>query len=420
MAVRHIATLDQGQGQGRPVEASRESLQARSRRVRAVAAEHAAAVDQSGRFPAETVRALKDEGLLGAMVPRALGGEGADIQALAEVCYTLGGACASSAMIFAMHQIKVACVVRHCADSSWHQAFLGRVAADQLLLASSTTEGQGGGDVRSSLAPVEVSDGVIRLNRAATVMSYGAEADAVVTTARRAPDAASADQVLVVFERADYDLEQTHAWETLGMRGTQSAGFNLKAEGLQEQILPQPYADIHSRTMTPVAHLLWSSVWAGIAASAVERARLFCRRSALRSGQGEPLGLTHFSKAASSLGRLRALIQRALGRFEALEADPLAVMALDYQTDVTLLKVECSELAVEAVMNAMRACGLSAYRTDTPSSLGRHLRDVLSAPMMVSNDRIVQNLGASALLLETPSSIGEVWVGRNPEEGPRQ
>ena len=159
-------------------------LMDRAEQVARVAAEHAEDVDVRGRFPREAMAALKAERLLGAMVPVRLGGEGASIGELAEVCHRLGQACASTAMIFAMHQIKAACLVNHYEGSAWHADFLRELAISQLLLASSTTEGQGGGDVRSSLAPVERDGATIRLDRAATVMSYGAQADAVVTTAQ--------------------------------------------------------------------------------------------------------------------------------------------------------------------------------------------------------------------------------------------
>ena len=136
-------------------------------------------------FPHEALEALKAEKLLGIMVPAALGGEEAGIADVADICYALGRACSSTGMIYAMHQVKAACIVRHGMDSQWHRDFMGRMVADQLLLASSTTEGKGGGNVRSSEAPVEHTSGRIVLVRDASVISYGAEADAVVTTARR-------------------------------------------------------------------------------------------------------------------------------------------------------------------------------------------------------------------------------------------
>jgi len=80
--------------------------------------------------------------------------------------------------------------------------------------------------------------------------------------------------------RDDYTLERSLEWETLGMRGTCSAGFELKFKGSAEQIFPESYDKIHAQTMTPVAHLCWSSVWAGIAAAAVDRAQTFIRKAA--------------------------------------------------------------------------------------------------------------------------------------------
>ena len=227
---------------------------------------------------------------MGIMVPRDLGGEGASLSAVVDVCYRLARACASSGMIYAMHQIMVACVLRHRRGSGWHERMLRRLCAEQMLLASSTTEGRGGGNVRASEAPIEHSGNGISLERRATVISYGANADAIVTTARRAADAAASDQVLVAFLKEDYSLEPLVAWDTLGMRGTCSAGFTLKASGEAEQILPDPYEKIHVQTMVPVAHLAWASVWAGVASGAVERAQFFIRSVARQAGGQLPPG----------------------------------------------------------------------------------------------------------------------------------
>ena len=162
---------------------SAESLPVRAARAAEIAAAPANAVDAESRFPAEAMDALRSEKLLGIMVPSALGGEEASVADVVDVCYALGRACSSTGMIYAMHQVKAACVAYHGMENSWQRDFLGRMVTDQLLLASSTTEGKGGGNVRSSEAPVEHADGRIVLVRDASVISYGAQADAVVTTA---------------------------------------------------------------------------------------------------------------------------------------------------------------------------------------------------------------------------------------------
>ncbi len=380
-----------------------EAPLARAERAAEIAAAHAGDVDIKARFPEEAIAALKAEKLFGIMVPGSLGGEQASVAEVVDVCFRLGRACSSTGMIYAMHQVKAACVAYHGMDSAWHRDFMGRMISGQLLLASSTTEGGGGGNVRSSEAPVQQSDGRIVLLRDASVISYGAQADAVVTTARRDANADASDQVLVVFEKKNYSLEKTGGWDTLGMRGTCSAGFSLKALGAPDQILPVPYGAIHSQTMVPTSHLMWAGNWAGIAAGAVEKARKFMRK-AQRSGSLPP-GLPHFTKSLASLRSLRALIAASLNRYESIAHDPKALGTVDFQTAINLLKVDASELAVETVMAAMRATGLTGYRNDGDASIGRSLRDVLSAPIMINNDRILSSLAASTILSEIPSSI---------------
>jgi acyl-CoA dehydrogenase len=386
-----------------PATAPVEPIAARAARAAAIAAQFAGEVDQDSRFPQEAMDALKTEKLLGILMPAELGGEGASVAEVVDVCYALGRACSSTGMIYAMHQVKAACVVNHGMDSPWMRGFMGRMVEDQLLLASSTTEGKGGGNVRASEAPVEHADGRIVLVRDASVISYGAQADAVVTTARRAADADASDQVLVVFEKKNYVLEKTGGWDTLGMRGTCSSGFSLKAVGSPDQILPVPYGVIHSETMVPTSHLMWAGNWAGVAAGAVDRAKKFLRK-AQRAG-GLPPGVPHFTQALANLRSLRALIAAMLSRYEAIEHDSKALGAIDFQTAIALLKVDASELAVQTVMNAMRATGLSGYRNDTDVSVGRSLRDILSSPIMINNDRILSSLQASTILSDIPTSI---------------
>jgi acyl-CoA dehydrogenase len=381
-----------------------EKLSERANRAAAIAASHAGDVDVNSRFPQEAMDALKAENLLGILVPAELGGEGASVADVVDICYTLGRACSATGMIYAMHQVKAACIVDHGMDSAWHRGFMQKMVSDQLLLASSTTEGKGGGNIRASEAAVEHADNRIVLVRDASVISYGAQADAVVTTARRAANPDASDQVLVGFEKKNYVLEKTGGWDTLGMRGTCSAGFALKAVGAPQQIMPVAYGVIHSQTMVPTSHLMWAGNWAGIAAGAVERAKKFMRKAS-RTGGDLPPGVPHFTKALANLRSLRALIAAMLGRYEAIQADAAALSAIDFQTAIALLKVDASELAVETVMNAMRATGLSGYRNDTDVSVGRSLRDILSSPIMINNDRILSSLTGSTILSDIPAGI---------------
>jgi acyl-CoA dehydrogenase len=374
----------------------------------AVAAQHAGAVDQEARFPHEAMGELRRQGLLGIFVPPELGGEGASLGALADVCYALGQACASTGLIYAMHQVKMGCLVRHRKSSPAIEAVLRKIVAGQLLLASSTTEGQAGGNVRSSEAPVVRDGDRLSLERKATVISYGAAADGVVTTARRSPSAPASDQVLLVFLKPECTLEPMpdRNWNTLGMRGTCSEGFTLRAQGSDANLVPEPYERIHAQTMVPFAHLLWGSVWAGIAAAATARAQLFVRQAFKSSnGQQLPPAAGCLTKAVARLHDLRGLLASGLRSYEQAMGDERSLTSLEFQSMITLMKVQVSELACETVLEAMRTGGLAGYRNDGDFSIGRHLRDVLSAPIMINNDRIRANLATNLLVTALPSSI---------------
>jgi acyl-CoA dehydrogenase len=387
-----------------PATAGRD-FRRRAEPVAVAAAAAADLVDRDARFPSEAFEVLRAQRLLGIMLPRELGGEDARMSEIVDICYQLGQACGSTAMIYAMHQSCVACVLRHGRGSPWHEALLRRIAGEQLLLASSTTEGQAGGNVRSSAAAIEPTPSGIRLDRAATVVSYGAQADGIVTTARRSEAAAASDQVLVAFLREDYALEPISGWNTLGMRGTCSFGFKLQATGVAEQILPDPYERIHPLSMVPVSHLAWAGAWAGIAAGAVERARAFTRRAARQNNGTLPPGAGHFTTASAALLTLRGLIGASVRAFERHSDDPRMLVSHEFQAMMNLTKVQASEQAVAIVLSAARACGLSGYRNDSDVSIGRHLRDVLSSPIMINNDRIMANLTAPSLLNAVPASL---------------
>jgi acyl-CoA dehydrogenase len=377
----------------------------RTAAVAALAATEADAVDRQGRFPKAAIDAARAQKLLGMQIPVEFGGLGASVHDITDVCYTLGRACASTAMIFAMHQTKVACLVRHGRGNPYMEALMRRIAGEQLLLASSTTEGHNGGNVRASAAAVGKNDGEITLLRDATVISYGAEADGLVTVARRSDESSASDQVLLALVKEDYALKRTVGWETLGMRGTCSSGFELKVSCPSDRMFTEPYDRIHSQTMTPFAHLTWSSAWAGIAAAAVQRAQRFIRKAARSAGGQMPPAAAHFTTARMSLAKLRAIIASNMNAYVMHQYDERALSSLDFQSSITLLKVEASELAVETVMCAMRACGLSGYRNDGEFSISRHLRDVLSAPIMINNDRILANVATSSLMSAVPTSL---------------
>lgn len=366
-----------------------------------IASVHAADVDRNARFPAESIAALKAEKFMSALVPKELGGLGMEMVELTAICTALGQYCAATAMVFAMHQIQVACIVRHGLDSEFFRGYCRELVERQMLIGSITSEVGIGGDTRSSICAVEVDGSRFVLNKEATTVSYGAYADDLLVTCRRDPGAARSDQVMVLVRGDQYTLEQTSQWDTLGMRGTCSPGFRFRSQGDATQILPGDYADSSSQTMVPYSHILWSGLWLGIATDAMNRAAAFVRAAARRDPGTVPPTALRLAELSNTLQSMRSNVNDVARDCERLQRSPEgneALLTIGFALKMNNLKISCSTLMVQVVHEALLICGIMGYKNDSKFSLGRHLRDAHSAQLMVGNDRIYAR-SASMLLV---------------------
>lgn len=376
-----------------PAASIRHLAAPRERLARIIACvhQHAIDVDAEARFPFEAFEAIKRERLLGIMIPKELGGEGAELAEIAELCAELGQACASTAMIFAMHSIKVSSLVTHGCESAWHRNFMTQIVDQQLLLGSATTEAGIGGDMRNSICAIASDGGQFTLTKNASVISYARECDAILVTARRSEDVMSSDQIMAVVLRAQYTLENTHSWDTMGMRGTCSEGFVLRCKAPDEQIFPHAFADIAAQSMLAMAHLMWASAWYGVSADAVTRAQAFVRSEARRKPGVLPLGAVRLSRAATLLQDLQSTIQCGIQQYESLKQDHDKLSTMAFSVAMNTIKLGASQTATAIVQECLMITGIAGYRNDTKFSVARHLRDILSAQLMVHNDRIEAN-----------------------------
>ncbi len=369
-----------------------EALQASVRTIaQEVAAAHADDVDRSARFPIETIDALREQRALSAFVPTELGGGGVSFETLAKCCLELGRRCGASAMVFAMHQIQVVTIVRHLVADPWFEQYLRELSDEQWLIASVTSEVGTGGDMGRSIAALTPGEnGSLSFEKQAPTVSYAEYADDLFTTLRRTPDAEPGDQVVALSRKDQTSLEPTGTWDVLGMRGTCSPGYVVSATLPPEQVLSTPFAQVAAQSMVPVSHILWSHLWLGISEDAFDRARAFVRALAKRKpGENLPAA-QRLSHLMAELSLLRAEVSSALHDFVSYSSEPgrepLSTMAARLRFNN--LKIAASEHAADVCRNALDVCGIVGFKNDTPFSIGRHLRDTMSASLMIANERI--------------------------------
>ncbi|EST38936.1 hypothetical protein N566_04795 [Streptomycetaceae bacterium MP113-05] len=345
----------------------------------------AADVDARARFPQEGVESLRESGLLAAAAPVHLGGLELDLAEMTSVAERLAHGCAATAMVWAMHQTQLACLVRHHPDAPITE----QAVREQWLIASVTSEAGVGGDLRRSWTSLSEADGdgeLLTLRKQAPTVSYGEHAQAYLVTARRAPDAPEGGQAAVLVRRDQVRLTRTGEWNTLGMRGTCSPPFEMDMTFGRSQVLPVPFGDVAARTMVPLSHVLWTGVWTGLAAEAVRRAAALCR--ARGSSDNPSLALAH-TKLAGLRGQLAAAVETARSLLTG-ERSP----AMASTVELNALKAGASETSVDIARLALETCGMAGFAESGPYSVARIVRDLHSAPLMIANRRLLSTNAA--------------------------
>lgn len=365
-----------------------------------VAGPAARAVDRDARYPIEVMTALKSEKLLSALVPKDRGGFGSSVVELGLMCEALGQRCASAAMIFAMHQIQVACVVRH-GSTPFFQRYLDELVREQRVIASVTSEAGVGGSVRTSICPIVRDGDACTIRKEGTVVSYGEAADDLLITVRRNAEAASGDQALVLVRKSQCEMQIVSTWDAMGMRGTCSPGYIVTSRFGEDQIVPAPFAEINAHTMVPGAHILWGSGWLGIATDAVARARAFVRETGRKMATTPPTA-ARLSEVSTLLQLMRVHVRERARHYDELIKRPDGgideLSSASFAIQLNHLKLSASELVAEICTQALRITGTTGYRNDSPFSVARNLRDAHSAALMIGNERIHASNGTLHLM----------------------
>ncbi len=357
-------------------------------------------VDSENRFPFEVLALLKENKVLSAGNAEKFNGKDIHVSQQAALCRTLSHACASSAMVLGMHFIKCNALNRWASETSFFSDYLLKQHDEQRLIASMTSEEGIGGDLRHSQAAVMINAGEFSIEKSSPCLSYVNEADDILLTCRANEDAASSDQRLVLLQANQMKKNIGRQWDAMGMRGTCSHACVITGQAGIEQIVETPFAVIANQGMIPDAHLIWSSIWLGIAEDAYNKAKKVSRKQFI-SEEGTVSGSARLQNEMQNLLlSLEAQITQ-LGEQYVLalkDADDKFLRSSDFAIKVNSLKMNASMMTRDVCLKALEVCGIAGYKNDDELSVSRNIRDVLSASVMVSNERLI-TVNAARLML---------------------
>jgi acyl-CoA dehydrogenase len=367
--------------------------------VQAAAEREASGTDASGEFPLAALAALRASGLLGLLVPAACGGLGGSTTDLVDATARLARTDLSVALIFAMHCQQAATLARYAGDEL-RAAVLPALGRGEVYLASVTTQPGSGGGLLTSDSPLRVAgDGLVLIDREAPIVTGGARADAFLIT-MLAAGATTPGQVSLIYARRDQlTAEVTGTWDALGMRATGSVPMRLSGTVPASQIVGQPggFRSMVTEVFGPLAHLGWAAAWLGAASGALSRVVGYLRGEEGRrrfSPQSELL-LIRLARVRGRLDTVHSLLRHTVDVLQTagdLSAPPVQLL-------VNALKTTAASECFEAVHELVELVGLQrGYLRGSPLYLERVFRDLRSASLNFSSDRLLLVNGALALL----------------------
>jgi len=344
-----------------------------------VIAPHASAVDREGRWPEPSLRTLQKAGLGGLVVPRANGGLGLGLLALAQVCEIIGKECASTALCFGMHCVGSA-VIAAKATPFQQQHFLEPIVRGEHLTTLAISEpGSGSHLYLTQTECIEAGSGQFRITGTKAFVTSGGHADSYVISVM-SPDSSSPGEFsCLMVPGTTPGLIWGEPWAGIGMRGNASRTLDLRATVVPGECLLGEAGDqlwYVFEVVAPYFLMAMAGTYLGLATAALDQARghLTARRYAHNAStlSQQPVLQHRLGDLWAKVERTRRLIYHAAteGDYGGSEALPAIMSA----------KAEVADCVVDVTNAAMTLMGGIGYRES--SLMDRYLRDARAAHVM--------------------------------------
>jgi alkylation response protein AidB-like acyl-CoA dehydrogenase len=354
---------------------------------------HADDVDRAGRWPAESINALREAGLLGLTVPSEFGGAGEGPRTFAAVMRILAEQCASTAMIYLMH-ICATQLISAAASFPLREKVLRDIAAGKHLSTLAFSEKGSRSHFWAPISHVVVDGDSHRVSADKSFVTSAGHADSYLVNTRSSQPVEMTDSTLYYVPRDTAGLRVSGAWNGLGLRGNASAPMRLDIALSASERLSDDGAGFPRvmQAVLPWFQLGSAAVSVGIARAATES----IRRHLLASK------LEHLSQPLAALPNLRARLAQMQIAVDTQQAflEHVACQMESPGPNTLLALLESKAAAGEAALCvtdlAMRTGGGACFSRGL--SVERNFRDARAAAIMAPTTDALHDFIGRALL----------------------
>jgi alkylation response protein AidB-like acyl-CoA dehydrogenase len=333
-----------------------------------VVAPRAAAIDESGEFPLDVIRAAAERGLLGITIPKNWGGLGVDYVGYATVIEAIARASATVAVSLVVHHSLVAELLAHAGRARQKDEWLRRLASGAAVGAFALSEADAGTDAANQLTRAErIASGYRITGRKVWVANADVAAVAVVFACTR-PGLRGQGVTAFLVPMDTAGITRTARADSLGVRGLGCMDLEFDVEVSDDQVLGAVDQGFRLAMWALQGGRVGVAAQAlGIGEAAIAEAIAFAKA---RHTFGQPI---------SSYGAIQWMLADVATELEA--ARMLTWKAADakdrqerLRLESSMAKLAASEAAHKAADKAMQIMASAGYRRG--SVIERLFRDV--------------------------------------------
>ncbi len=337
--------------------------------ARAEIAPIAAEIDETSRFPTETIEKMAPLGLLGILIPEEYGGAGASlfsyILAIEEIAY----ACGSTALTLAAHTSLATLPILQFGTGEQKMRYIPDLASGRKLGAFGLTESHAGSDAGGTRTRAVKDGRRWILNGSKCYITNASHASIFVVTARTSDAPGGRGISSFIVERGASGFSVGKKEDKLGLRGSDTAEILFEDCVVPEESLLGKEGEGFRNFM-----LTLDGGRIGIGAMALGISRAAFLVAARHANARKAFG--------STIGSLGAIQEKIADMAAAIHASRLLVYdtarrreaGLPHTREASITKLFASEAAYRVTKDAIQILGGNGYSREYP--LERFYRDV--------------------------------------------
>ena len=358
--------------------------------AREVVAPRAAAIDESGEFPLDVMRAAAGRGLLGATLPAEWGGAGLDFLRYVLAIEAIASASATVAVSLVVQNSLVGDLIAHAGRQDQKEQWLRKLASGDAIGAFALSEPAAGTDAANQRTAAQKSGGGYRISGRKVWVANADVASVVIVFARTRPGQRGKGITAFLVPMEAPGITRAARADSLGVRGLGCMDLEFDFTVSESQVLGSV-----DRGFT-------------MAMRALEGGRIAIAAQALGIGEAAIAEALAYAKAREAFGQPIANYQAIQWMLADMATELEAARMLTWKAaamrahqergavEAAMAKLAASEAAHKAADRAMQILASAGYRRG--SVVERLFRDVRAAEIYQGTSEAQRMIIANGIL----------------------